>query len=821
MAEDGMSILACYNATFSATNDIWMTDDVIAKRVPLLCLQIAYDLLVSRFFYFILKRIRVPLIVAQILAGFSLSPTLLGNFKPIFDLFYEQQGILAIETFSNLGILYYVFLSGLEMNSDVILRSRKKGTSLAVVGIVTSMLFGVGLLTVQHKLEDENDTFSLTPKENHNEAYLFWSLALSVTGFPVLARILAKLKLLYTKLGKDALTAAMLTDAYGWVLFTLLIPYSKIGGKPFLSVISTLLFIVFCFTVVRPILTPIVEKKTSANTWRKSQLLDLLMGVFICSFITDCLGTHPIVGAFVFGLILPHGKFADMVMEMSDDFVSGILCPVYFAGFGFRLNLPFLLKQQSAGLMMLIVVLLCIPKVLSSLIVTFFFGMPARDGLAIGLLLNTKGVMAIILLNVAWDKRILDPYCFMVMMLAIILMTVIVSPLISAIYQPKFRFMQSQLKTMQKLRFDMELRVVACVHNTKHANSMIHVLEATNATRVSPIHVSVAHLVELTRHGTAILVSQMDRSDSTVGTETTNYGSQSKFESITNAFEEFVKQYNAVRIDTSNVVSSYTTIHEDIFNVAEEKRASLILLPFHKEYSTIEGGLEIINNQHCEINKNVLQQAPCSVGIFVDRGLGSLLKTKMRIVMIFIGGPDDREALSIAWRMAGHSGTQLHVLRIHLLDKAAEEKLSKTKKIKSHHGILSTVMDSVMQNELDEKYLISFRHKAVNNNDSIVYSEKEVHSNTGEEIPTLLNEIDKSGYDLYIVGQGSGKNTKIFSKLLEWCDHPELGVIGDILASTSFGSQSSVLIVQQYMIGRKTVVKQSHRESMKTGPEIL
>ncbi|MCH90909.1 cation/H(+) antiporter 15-like, partial [Trifolium medium] len=289
--------------------------------------------------------------------------------------------------------------------------------------------------------------------------------------FPVLARILAKLKLLYTKLGKDALTAAMLTDAYGWVLFTLLIPYSNIGGKPLLSVIN-------------------------------------------------CLGTHPIVGAFVFGLILPHGKFAVMVMEMSDDFVSGILCPVFFAGFGFRLNMPFLLKQDSAGLMMLIAVLLCIPKVLSSLIVTFFFGMPARDGLAIGLLLNTKGVMAIILLNVAWDKKILDPYCFMVMMLAIILMTVIVSPLISAIYQPKFRFMQSQLKTMQKLRFDMELRVVACVHNTKHANSMIHVLEATNATRVSPIHVSVAHLVELTRHGTAILVSQMDHSDSTVGTET-------------------------------------------------------------------------------------------------------------------------------------------------------------------------------------------------------------------------------------------------------------------------------------------------------------
>ncbi|KAI5427191.1 hypothetical protein KIW84_032564 [Lathyrus oleraceus] len=760
-----------------------MADDIMIKHVPLLCLQIAYDILVSRLFYFVLKPLRVPLIIAQVLAGFTLSPSLLGNFEWVFSLFYSQYGILTVETFANLGIMYYVFLSGLEMNSDTILRSRKKGTSIAIAGIVTPMLFGVGFLALQQKLIDKNDVFAQTPKENQGKAYLFWCLALSVTGFPVLARILANLKLLYTKLGKDALTAAMLTDAYGWVMFTLLIPYSTRGGKPYLSVISTLMFIVF----------------------------------LLCC---DSLGTHPIVGAFVFGLILPHGKFADMVLELSADFVSGILCPVYFAGFGFRLNLPFLWKQKNVGLMLLIMLLLCIPKVLSSVIVTFFFGMPARDGVAIGLLLNTKGIMAVILLNVAWDKRILDPYTFMVMMLAIIVMTVMVSPLINAIYKPKFRFMQSQLRTVQKLRFDMVLRIVACVHNAKHANNMIHVIEATNATRLSPIHVSVAHLVQLTRHGTSILVSQMDNSNSTVGgAEAANYGSQLEFKSITNTFEELVEQYNAVRFDISSVVSSYTTIHEDIYNVAEEKRASLIILPFHKEYSTIENAPEIIHNEHCEINKNVLQQAPCSVGIFVDRGLGSLLETKLRIIMIFIGGPDDREALSIAWRMAGHPGTQLHVVRINLLGKAAEETKLKMEKSKYHHGMLSTIIDNVMQKELDEECIISFRHKAVNNNDSILYSEKEVHSNTGEEIPTLLNDIDKPGYDLYIVGQGSGKNSVIFSRLLEWCDHPELGVIGDILASTSFGTQSSVLIVQQYLVGRKLVVRKCHE--VKSGTENL
>ncbi|XP_050889898.1 cation/H(+) antiporter 15-like [Lathyrus oleraceus] len=296
----------------------------------------------------------------------------------------------------------------------------------------------------------------------------------------------------------------------------------------------------------------------------------------------------------------------------------------------------------------------------------------------------------------------------------------------------------------------------------------------------------------------------MDNSNNTVGgTEATNYESQLEFESITNTFEELVEQYNAVRFDMSSVVSSYTTIHEDIYNVAEEKRANLILLPFHKEYSTIEDAPEIIHNEHYEINKNILQQAPCSLGIFVDRGLRSFLETKLCIIMIFIGGPDDREALSIAWRMDRHLGTQLHVVRINLLGKATEETKLKMEKSKSRHGMLSTVIDNMMQKELDKECIISFRHKAVNNNASIVYSEKEVHSNMGEETPTLLNDIDKPEYDLYIVGQGSGKNFVIFSRLLEWCDHLELGVIGDIMVSTSFGTQSFVLIVQQYLVGRK------------------
>lgn len=101
----------------------------------------------------------------------------------------------------------------------------------------------------------------------------------------------------------------MLIDAYGWIMFTILIPYSHDGGKPLLSAICTFLFIVFCFCVVHPTLTRVIERKIRLETWDSSSLLDVMIGLFICSWIIDLLGAHHVVGAFVYGLILTSGKF--------------------------------------------------------------------------------------------------------------------------------------------------------------------------------------------------------------------------------------------------------------------------------------------------------------------------------------------------------------------------------------------------------------------------------------------------------------------------------------------------------------------------------
>lgn len=381
---------------------------------------------------------------------------------------------------------------------------------------------------------------------------------------------------------------------------------------------------------------------------------------------------------------------------------------------------------------------------------------------------------------------------FSITLVSVILMTVVVPLIINAIYKPRKLYKQNKLRTIQNLKVEAELRVLACVHNPCHATGMINILEASNAIKLSPLRVFSLQLVEITETTTSLLAAHNNQQQS--GSQAPSNSVQD-LESITRIFKDYEEQNENASVETLSAVSTYSTIHKDIHNVAQEKQTTLILLPFHKQ-SSIQGVLETTNEAFKDINQNVMRDAPCSVGIFVDRGLGSLFKVNLRILMIFIGGPDDREALAFAWRMSKHRGIQLTVVRFYLLGETAEVDPLQQSESK---GLLSTVLDWEKQKEFDDEYVSSFRLKAVNNEDSIHYSEKQV--NSWEDIPEVLNELDKSGYDLYILGQGTGRNSLVLSDLVKWTDCPELGLIGDMVASNSFGSCSSLLVVQQYGFG--------------------
>ncbi|RDX60784.1 Cation/H(+) antiporter 15, partial [Mucuna pruriens] len=782
----------CYEVDVSNPNSVWKSETVLFFYLPTFAAQVAFMLLSTRILYYILKPLNQPRLVSEILMGFLISPEIFGS-SPLSEVLTPLKSILTTETISYVGLVYSVFLAGLDMNFDTILGARKKATSIAIAGVFIPMALGGCIYAMAQKMYKGPPEY--LADYNTPSAYIFWTLIYSVTGFPMVSHILADLKLLYTGLGRVALTTAMISDFYNWVMFALLIPFAINGDRAILSVLSTIGFVLFCFIVIRPYLVQLIVRKTNQNEWDNYSLLYVVMGAYACALVTDLLGTHPVVGALVYGIMIPRGKFTHMLIEKSEDFGVVYLAPLFFGSSGIRLRAVYVIKTQGLGLVIFILLLSFIPKIISTVVATQFYGMSVLDGVAIGLLMNTKGILPILMLNSAWDKQILSVESFSILTITILIMTMAVPLTINAIYKPRKIYKQNKQKTVQNLKAEAELRTLACVHNPRQATGMINMIEACHTTKHSPLRLFALQLVELSGGSTSLLAAHINQHNQLQSGEQSLTKAQEDLESITNIFQTYTGANENTVVETHAAASSYSTIHEDIYNVAQEKLVNLILLPFHKQ-SNIEGILETTNTAFQDINRNVMRDAPCSVGIYVDRGLGSLFKVNLRVLMFFIGGPDDREALAIAWRMSKHQGVQLSVVRILMYGEAAEvDVLSHVQS----RGLLSVVLDSEKQKELDDEYVSSFRLKAVNNEDSIKYSEKEVRCR--DDIPQVLNELDQIGYDLYILGQGAGRNNLILSDLMKWTDCPELGVIGDMVASNNFGSCSSLLVVQQYGFG--------------------
>ncbi|XP_054809757.1 cation/H(+) antiporter 15-like [Prosopis cineraria] len=804
----------CYVVEVSNPNEIWKTDyDILNKHAPLLGIQITFCIFITNLFHTILKPLHQPRIVAQILAGFFLSLVIAVD-DNLVDIFLPARGILNLETYTNFGIMGYVFLSGLEMNLDTILQVGKNDAGIALLGMIIPTAMGIGLFALIQKVYEMPPNWSFQEDDMYmRKAYLFWCLALPISSFPLLARILTDLKLLYTKLGKATLRAALFSETYGWVLFIALIPFSRdVAAEAILSVLSTMMFILFCIFVLRPFITKYIDQNTHPDKQNNSALAFLLLGAFVCSYVTDFLGTHPAVGSFVYGLILPNGRFTDLVMGTLDNFVSGAISPFFFFRIGLNVNLMELAHQKYWPLMVVVILLLSIPKVLSTLIATFFFELPTQDSIGMGLLLNSKGALALIILNLALDRKIFSVVLYTIMVFAVLVMNIMAPLFINFMYKPRKKFENFKLRTIEMLKNHAELRILSCVHNIHQATCMANLLKTFNANRISPLRVFGVHLVELIGRAvvaTTLLVDQMEQPTHSGSPDSIQ--SQPKLKSITNTFNTLQEENNAIRVENLHAMSAYETIYEDIHNLAEQNRTSLILLPFQKQNGVIGGRTEATDEAYKDINLKVIQHAPCSVALLVDRGLGSISKTNLRIVMLFVGGPDDREALAVAWRMVGigNLGNTLSVVRIVLVSEAAEAGISTRNDDTQWPS--STRVDDERQQALDEEYMDSFRFKAVYNNESVTYSEEEVHN--GEELIALLQELDKVECDLCISGQGNGRNTIVFSSFMEWCDNPELGVIGDIVASNS--SLSSLLVVKQY--GHEEMVFGRQNQHTRTG----
>lgn len=324
-------------------------------------------------------------------------------------------------------------------------------------------------------------------------------------------------------------------------------------------------------------------------------------------------------------------------------------------------------------------------------------------------------------------------------------MTGIIVPGISAIYKTSKGIIPYKRRNIQMSQTDTEFRVLVCIHSPRNVPTMINLLDASNPTKNSPICIYVLHLTELAGHASALLVvhNQYGKKSDQIGNGGYNR-TQAQSDHIINAFENYVQQASHISVQPMSVVSPYSTMHEDICNVAQDKRVAFIVVPFHKQ-QMVDGGMQDMNTSFRTVNRNVLTKAPCSVGILVDRGFNFCNhlapdQKAHHVAVLFFGGPDDRESLSYGWRMSEHQSINLTVMRF-----VHEEEVMHCH---SHSGgdrddepsVLTVKTDKDTQKQIDEKFIHWFMTSHADDGGSVVYVEKRV--NNGEQTVAAIRSME-------------------------------------------------------------------------------
>ncbi|KAL9377758.1 hypothetical protein Peur_029093 [Populus x canadensis] len=779
-ANKTVETIVCYAPTMITTNGIWQGDNPLDYSLPLFILQLTLVVVTTRLLVYILKPLRQPRVISEILGGVILGPSVLGRSKAFANTIFPLRSVMVLETMANMGLLYFLFLVGVEMDISVIKRTGKKAIAIAIGGMIFPFFIGLAFSFALHK-----DSQSL----NQGTFVLFLGVALSVTAFPVLARVLAEIKLINTEIGRIAMSAALINDICAWILLALAITLAENKSTPLATlwvILSSFTFVLICIYVIRPVISWMISSTPEGETISEFYICLILTGVMISGFITDAIGTHSVFGAFVFGLIIPNGPLGVTLIEKLEDFVSGLLLPIFFAMSGLKTDIGAINGVTTWLILILVIIIGFAGKVVGTVLASMLYQMPLLEGITLGFLMNSKGLVEMIVLNVGREQKVLDDESFAMMVIVAVIMTAIIIPSVTAIYRPEKRFLPYTRRTIQRSKRDAEFRALACVHTPRNVPTIINLLEASHPNKRSPMCVYVVHLVELTGRASAMLIVHNTRKSGHPALNRT----QAQSDHIINAFDNYEQNAVCVSVQPLTAISPYSTMHVDICNLAEDKRVALIILPFHKQ-QTVDGGMEATNPAIRMVNENVLANAPCSVGILVDRGLSGSTRLASNqaahhVAVLYFGGPDDREALSYAWRMSEHPTINLTVMRFVPGEDA---------KALDNPGMLSVETENLKEKQLDEDHVNEFRTQTAHNG-SIFYNEIVVSN--GEETVAAIRSMDNH-HDLFIVGRGQGMISPLTAGLTDWSECPELGAIGDLLASSDFAATVSVLVLQQYV----------------------
>ena len=389
--------------------------------IAIFMLQIILILVVSNVFSYLLRKIHQPSVVAEIIAGITLGPSILGFFAPdIFNFLFPKNSISSIQFLSQIGLILFMFVVGLEINISSVFKKAKNALMISHFGILFPFLCGTILAYFLY------DNYA-NQNVNFSSFALFIGIAMSITAFPVLARIVKEKGLSQTHIGSITLAAAAIDDISAWLILAAIIAIVKAGtgSSAIFNILMAVIYLIGMFFIIKPMLV-----KYSKNMTNKSSFVVLVFFVLlVSSYTTEIIGIHALFGAFIAGVIMPNNNRLGFIDKVEDVAIIFLL-PLFFVFTGLRTQLQFLTDINFLFISLLIIVVAVFGKLFGATITSKFLGYSWKESFTIGTLMNTRGLMELVVLNIGYDMGIITQELFSMMVLMALFTTFMTGPLL-------------------------------------------------------------------------------------------------------------------------------------------------------------------------------------------------------------------------------------------------------------------------------------------------------------------------------------------------------------------------------------------------------
>ncbi|RXW18815.1 hypothetical protein EST38_g7039 [Candolleomyces aberdarensis] len=663
-----------------------------------------------------LGKLRQPRVIAEIIGGVLLGPTVMGRIPNFQETIFPRDAMPLLSLTSTIGLILFLFLVGLEIDTRMIKRNVKASVTVSIAGLLVPLGLGAALGVGLYRR-------FIDPSVNFGYFLLFTAVAIGITAFPVLCRILTELKLLETQVGVVVLSAGIGNDVIGWVLLALTV--ALVNASSGLTALWVLLVCLgYCIFLLYPVRWAFVwlAKRTGSleqGSPTTFMMTVTLLLVFISAFFTDIIGVHAIFGGFLAGLIIPHENgFAISLVEKIEDLVSILFLPLYFTLSGLRTDLGLLNDGVAWGYTIIICLVAFASKFISCGVAAFAFGFNWREAGAIGSLMSCKGLVELIVLNIGLQAGVLNPQTFSMFVVHALVLTFLTTPLTLLFYPSKYRttalpkpsktrkddveggsiekkpIHDDQFKTRFSLVLDKVEELPAAMalsqllHSTGSPSTTTLALSTSSDTDIKEVPVENGAKREELRNAAPIIaidalrLMELTNRSSAVLRSTQEADALMYNDPVISIYRAF-GQLNQLAVSASISIVNYNDFTQAISEHVVNSESEMLLIPWSRgttsviptppEMGAAPSGFGVRNPfdgifhktttqdqtssvVHSEFIRSVFLRCPCDVALFVERGTStSSLSAAQHLFLPFFGGPDDRLALTFLVQLCSRS----------------------------------------------------------------------------------------------------------------------------------------------------------------------